>query len=666
MTQSLSLEQLTNSAEAALIQGHLDHAEQFSRDVLARDPLSERAWLIAGAVKDEQGDEDTALLAFSKTIAVAPGWSLAYLTYSSHQMRAGRRESGKISAGRAFSLEPLNDNQYCIAASLSEPTGETDFARDTLARALCCSPASEQAWQLYADLIDRETSRPTAISPAHLFRRMVTCSPRSEKLRIHLGNWLLKLNPQHAIIEYRIAVILQPSNPKALYNLGLGLFQTGQTASTRWFRYSSQSDQAFADAHYNFANAMAAHHRPTDALSAIEMAVALQPNDHRYLTNRGNALLETRQLESAIRCLKRSIILKPTMAETYGNLGVAYQEHEQYDASIEAHDSALCLTPNWVDGYWNKSIALLLKGDWEYGWKLYEWRWQRETDPYLFKRKFEQPTWLGDTPIHGKPVLLHTEQGLGDNIQMARFVQLVAKKAGRVIVEAERPLVRLLSNISADIQVVQRGDKLPYFDLQCPFMSLPLVFKVTPENVPNDMPYLKATGASLLEWEQELGPKCKPRIGLMWRGGGNVKLMGRSIDLQELAPLLSHEFDWVSLQKDLPPEDEKTIRRLPALRYFGARQKDLLDAAAICALCDVVISVDTSIAHLAGAMGRPTWILLQRHADWRWLRHRTDSPWYPTAKLFRQTTAGDWRGVLSKIAEQLGRLTNENLPSTPH
>jgi hypothetical protein len=324
------------------------------------------------------------------------------------------------------------------------------------------------------------------------------------------------------------------------------------------------------------------------------------------------------------------------------------------------------LTPDWVDGYWNKSIALLLKGDWERGWKLYEWRWQRETDPYLFKRKFEQPTWLGDVPIHSKTILLHTEQGLGDNIQMARFIQLVANIAGRVIVEAERPLVRLFSNISADVQVIQRGDNLPHFDLHCPLMSLPLAFNATPESAFNDVPYLKATDASLVQWQKELGPKRKLRIGLMWRGGGNVKLIGRSIALQQLAPLLNHEFDWVSLQKDLPPEDEKALRQLPAVRHFGAQQKDLLDAAALCSLCDLVITVDTSIAHLAGAMGRPTWILLQRHADWRWLRHRTDSPWYPTAKLFRQDTAGDWRGVISKIAEQLTQLKNGNVPSAAH
>jgi tetratricopeptide (TPR) repeat protein len=642
----VGLENLLNQAEEALASGSLDDAEKLASKALDVNPLSERALWILGAISEERGSLTAAGHCFEQAIALSPGWWLAYLSKSSYVVRTAGFDAAAKQVTRVYRIAPLNVVSYVAAAELFRSTGEKTLSLEALHRALCCDPANEQGWRILSEAQHQLAIRSVV--------RAVNVAPVSVLNRIVLGNALLEQKPEAALLQYQVAAVIAPDNAKATYNIGLVLMKEDTDGKAGiFFAHAAHIDPTFAEAHYNCANIFAARNEHSSVLNSIDKALALLPADSRFLMNRGNALFEKRQIELSIRQFKRSLVIRPSAAETYGNLAVAYQEAERYELSLAMHDAALCLRPDWIDGYWNKSISLLQSGDWSSGWRLYEWRWQRDTEPSLLQRNFSSPVWRGESSLHKKTLLLHTEQGLGDSIQMARFVRSLDSNNKCLIIEAEKPLLRLFATLGPDIRVIERGDPLPRFDFHCPLMSLPLALRITPDNIPNPPPYFEIPDTALIDWQRRLGPKNKPRVGIMWRGGTNIKLLGRSIDLRLLTSILDDDFEWISLQKALPSDDLEIVRQIKFLRHFGDEQNDFFDAAALCVLCDLVITIDTSIAHLAGALGRPTWILLQKHADWRWFRDRSDSPWYPSAKLFRQNEPGDWTKVLCRVSEEL-------------
>jgi hypothetical protein len=268
------------------------------------------------------------------------------------------------------------------------------------------------------------------------------------------------------------------------------------------------------------------------------------------------------------------------------------------------------------------------------------------------KRNFAQPSWFGAEDITGKTILLHAEQGLGDTIQFVRFVPLVARMGAAVILEVQRGLKALLSNVLPGAKAVfERGERLPSFDFQCPLMSLPLAFRTEPATIPADIPYVLPDPARQAEWERRLPKRERPRIGLAW--SGNPKHQhdhNRSIPLEKLMPLIGETgFNFYVLQKEIRREDFELLRSSTSLINHSDQLNDFVDTAALVSLMDLVITVDTSLAHLAGAMGKPTWILLAFNSDWRWRSARQDSPWYPTARLFRQPKVCDWASVIESI-----------------
>ena len=267
-------------------------------------------------------------------------------------------------------------------------------------------------------------------------------------------------------------------------------------------------------------------------------------------------------------------------------------------------------------------------------------------------RNFPQPLWLGGEDIGGKTILLHSEQGFGDTIQFCRYVPLVAGRGARVVLEVEAPLQPLMAMLAGPTQVVAKGGALPDFDLHCPLLSLPLAFKTDLETIPSHVPYLRAPSQKLAEWETRLGEKRRPRIGLAWSGNAaHERDSDRSIGLAALLPLLNVEATFVSLQKDVRPADAAVLGRCGDILQFGDAFRDFADTAALVSKLDLVISVDTSIVHLAGALGIPVWVLLSYIPDWRWLLDRDSSPWYPTARLFRQNDTCTWDSVIMRVRE---------------
>jgi hypothetical protein len=331
------------------------------------------------------------------------------------------------------------------------------------------------------------------------------------------------------------------------------------------------------------------------------------------------------------------------------------------------------LRPEDADAHFFRSLTRLVTGDFEQGWIDYEWR-RKAPSARLKARDLAQPLWRGED-IAGKRILLHSEQGFGDSIQFCRYVPQVAGRGARIILEVEEPLCALMSDLAgsldagapgATVQIIAKGDPLPDFDVHCPLPSLPLAFKSTLENIPSDAPYLRASKQRLEHWSAVLGPKTMPRIGLAWAGNmKHVRDRERSMALRDLLPPLDIDAHFVSLQKDIRAEDAEILKRC---KVFPAGEKlgDFSDTAALISQLDLVISVDTSVAHLAGALGKPVWILLTHAPDWRWLLDRDDSPWYPSARLFRQSGTRDWNGVTARLHDALlGFVAGSDADSTP-
>jgi predicted O-linked N-acetylglucosamine transferase (SPINDLY family) len=344
---------------------------------------------------------------------------------------------------------------------------------------------------------------------------------------------------------------------------------------------------------------------------------------------------------------------------THGNRGVVLQDLARHDEALVSYDKAVALRPDDADENWNQGLCLLLFGQFERGWRQYEWRKRR--DRPIAKRSYSEQTWLGRQDIAGKTLFLYWEQGFGDTIQFCRYAKLARARGAEIILSVQNPLHRLISQAMPDVNVIA-GDLQPArFDYHCPLMSLPLAFGTTLETVPTAPRYLWADDELRARWEARLPPKIKPRVGIVWSGSSVHDIHNRSMDLAALLPLLSEDIQWIGLQKEIAANDAELLRRESRVACFGDELRDFSDTAALIDLTDLVITIDTSVAHLAGAMGKPVWLMLPYNADWRWLLHRIDSPWYPSARLFRQRAIGNWDDVVMRVKTELRSLTEGDM-----
>ncbi len=390
--------------------------------------------------------------------------------------------------------------------------------------------------------------------------------------------------------------------------------------------------------------------RHAEAIESLDIAIRLQPDNAASWSNSATALREVDRFEDALSGYAKALALVPAYPDALIGRGLALMDLKRLDAAKADFARALALQPDHPKAHLNAAMCALLAGDLADGFAGYEWRWRNPPNS-TWVRDFAQPLWLGREDITGKTLLLHAEQGMGDTIQFCRYAMAAADRGARVILEVQRPLQALLSTLEGPAAVIARGDALPAFDIHCPLMSLPLAFGTAPAPIP----YLSADPARAADWAGRLGPG--PRVGLAW--GGNPALKNdrhRSIPLHRFAPLIAGGMTFVSLQKDLRPGDGALIGQWENFAHFGDDLHDFAETAALINALDVVVAVDTAVAHLAGAMGKTVYILLPDiGVDWRWMTARADSPWYPTARLLRQPTAGDWDSVIARLGEELGR-----------
>ncbi len=420
-----------------------------------------------------------------------------------------------------------------------------------------------------------------------------------------------------------------------------------------------------AEAHTARGNALYKLEKFDAAITAYEKAIALDPSNAEIHFNHGVAQARRGSIKAAIASYDRAITIKPNYAQAYLNRGLLRHDLMRVDDAIADFDSAIAIKPDFTESKWNKALSLLLRGDYLKGWELFEYRHHKDVE--VSPRNFSQPLWVGQADLAGKTILLHSEQGLGDTIQFFRYATLVADRAAAVILEVEQSLVELLTDLNGPYHIIAKGAVLPAFDYQCPLMSLPHAFKSELSTIPVDIPYLRANHEKAEAWQKRLGPKTTPRVGLMWSGGVPIfrpqwaTPVVRNMSFPQIATLNVPSIEFYSLQKGEPGESDAL--RLREEYWKGGNFinvagdiRNFADTASVIANLDLVVTVDTSVAHLAGAMGKPVWILNRFNTCWRWLQDRTDSPWYPSARIYRQTDIGDWGPVLDSVKSDLLKL----------
>jgi predicted O-linked N-acetylglucosamine transferase (SPINDLY family)/ADP-heptose:LPS heptosyltransferase len=502
------------------------------------------------------------------------------------------------------------------------------------------------AWHLLGILALRSGETKTAA--AHV-ARAVELAPARADCRHSLGFIMRALGRDpEAEASFRKAVALDPDFVEAHYQLGNLLRETRRPAEAeasynRVLALSPNHHQA----HNNLGAALGELERHAEAIAQFRRALELKPDYVEARSNLGNSLKIAGQPAEAEAECRRAIALAPGFAPAYLNLGLALQELGRFDEALAAYRRASAGRPDYAKAVACEGILLLLRGEFAAGWEKYEARWRIGDLP---PRDFTEPQWRGE-PLAGRTILLHAEQGFGDAIQFLRYVPQVAARGGAVIVEIQKPLVPLAARIPG-ITVVARGDPLPAFDLQCPLLSLPLAFATTLDSIPAQIPYLVAPPERVAHWRSRLGGGFK--VGIAWAGSPvHRNDRNRSIPLARLAPLFEIAGPrWFSLQVGPRAAD---LAGRPGVIDLSAELAEFAETAAAIAALDLVITADTAVAHLAGALGKPVWVMLPFAPDWRWLLGRDDSPWYPTLRLFRQPRAGDWDGVVAAVRGALAQ-----------
>ena len=443
----------------------------------------------------------------------------------------------------------------------------------------------------------------------------------------------------------------------AMSNLGLALHATGRyEEAMASFRNALQFAPDHPEILYNLANACLELGRLHDALSNYDAALVVSSGHVGALVNRGNTLLRLNRPIEAIASYDTALAAMPGHAQILTNRGHAQRRLDRPHEALADFNAALSTAPEFAEAHFEAAMAHLMLGEFDAGWREYEWRWK--TAAFARHRKpFRAPPWLGNQPVSGKTIVLHAEQGFGDTIQFIRYAPLVAGLGATVICEVQPELLPLLSQL-AGVTVIASSGVRPAFDLHAPLLSLPLAFGTQVETIPAAPCYITARPERIARWRDRL-PSTRPRVGFVWSGSSTHKNdNNRSIALAQLAPLFEYSMvHCISLQTELREADRDVLRGLPGFVHLGDDIADFDDTAAIIALLDVVVSVDTAVAHLAGALGKPVLILLSYAADFRWMRHRTDTPWYSTATLIRQPAFGDWDSVITRLGGELRRLS---------
>jgi tetratricopeptide (TPR) repeat protein len=595
--------------------GRLAEAEKAYHQILAMQPDQFDSLHLLGVVFHQRGDHAQALRHIDRALKINPNYIPALNNRGIALRELKRFEEALVSYDRALALWP----------SYAEALLGRGHALKQLKRFEEALASYDRALTLRPDLAEAHVNRGDVLHELKRFAAALASYDRALGIRQDIAE-------AHANRGSALHALKRFEEALASYDHALAL----------------RPD--YAEARYNRGNVLHSLKRFEEALANYEQALALRPDYVEALANRGVTLHELKRFEAALESQDRALAVRPDYAEACVNRGFTLHELKRFEAALASYDRALALRPDYAQAHFNEAVCRMLIGDFDRGWQKFEWGWEIE-ELKNAKRTFSQPLWLGSDEIAGKTVLLHGVHGFGDTIQFCRYVPYVAERGARVILEVQEPLCELMGTLAGVAQIVSRGEPLPDFDLHCPLLSLPLAFGTRLATIPAQTPYLRASPEAVMDWNARLGPRQRPGIGLAWSGRPeHDNDRNRSMKLSTLlSPLAGCDATYVSLQREVRADDAPVLQGRSDILHFGEELKSYADTAALIANLDLVISVDTSLAHLAGALAKPVWILLPYIPDWRWLLDRDDSPWYPTARLFRQDETRTWDNIMARV-----------------
>ncbi len=560
-----------------------------------------------------------------------------------------------------LTIQPDNINVVNLLSIISYQQKDFDSAIKYCKKLVNLNPTNVQAYYILGHSLQEKGEVDEAIT---FYQKCLQLNPDFADAYYNLGTLFQdKKQYYEAILYYQKALNLNPNDVDACYNLGRILQEIDQyDEAINYYQRALYLNPTLADAYNNIGIILQEKEQLDEAMSYFFKALQLNPNLPDAYNNIGTILQEKEQLDEAMSYFQKTIQLDSNFYKAYHNLGVNFMKMNQIDEALNLMNKALHLNPNDANIHFALGMAFLLKGDFNDGWKEYEWRWKakdfRKRGCFRKPDSFSQPI-LNNLDIGGKTVLVYAEQGLGDEIQFMRYIPLLAEVGANIVIECHKELSGLLHSVEGVKHLIIQGEQLPEFDLQCPLLNLPLIFNTTLENIPNKVPYLSVNPHLIQQWKYKIQiDSSNFKVGLVWQGNPKHKNdRNRSIPFNLFSAFAQlPNITFYSLQKGKGSEQSKNTPIGMKFLDLTEEINDLSDTGALIENLDLIISVDTSIVHLAGALGKPVWTLLPFAPDWRWMLNRQDSPWYPTMRLFRQPSPGDWDSVMKMVIEELQKF----------
>ncbi|MGA7804967.1 tetratricopeptide repeat protein [Bradyrhizobium sp.] len=571
-------------------------------------------------------------------------------------LQAGQIAEAEQCGRRALAIDAGHADSLHLMGMLCFASQQHDLAIEWFAQAIRQNP---EVADYFANLGGTLRIQGRLDEAIKCYDRALVLNPALAETWYKLGEILQQQKRlDEALLSFDQASKVDPDYLEAVNASALVHFEAGRyDAAIAGFDRSLAIDPGLAGALHLKGICQLRLKRFEAALANCSRALALAP-DHPEITNNvGLVLQKLDRNQEALLYFDKAIALKPDFALAFNHRGTSLSELRRFDEALLSFASATAINPDYADAHWNRALIQLLIGDFAGGWAAREWG-RKSIAVGFVDRQFTQPVWRGETPLTGKTILLHSDEGLGDTIQFSRYVAEVARLGARVVLEVQDVLHPLLSEVEGvSLCLPKTAVTLPEFDLHCPLSSLPLAFGTRLETIPSALSYLPTLPEDRVqEWERRLGPRDRLRVGLVWSGNpGHGNDRNRSMSLREMSAITDVDAAFYSLQKDPRPDDKAMLLARGDIIDFTEHFAGFVDTAALMACLDLVITVDTSVAHLAGALGRPTWIVLPYTPDYRWLLDRDDSPWYPTVRLFRQDERRNYADVLARVRTELQR-----------
>jgi tetratricopeptide (TPR) repeat protein len=631
--------------------GQSDRAREIILKGIARYPKNAEFYVCLGKLCSAGKDTNQAIQCFRSALALLPASAQIHFILGDELVGEGSADEGVEHYRSALSLNPECAEAHNNLGVALRGQGKLEAAAECYRRALLLKPELAETQNNLGILLQGQGE---LVAACECYQKAVSLKPGFLEAHRNLGNALLAQGDSDGAIEiFRKALTLKPDSPETHFSLGNAFKEQGNSeAAIQSYRRALSLKPDYAEAYLNHGAVLQKQGLFKEAVDNYKKALSFNPVYAEAYCNLGNAMRYLGELDEALINYRRSLEINPNLVEAHCNQGVVLADLGRYDEALASYEASLQLQADYARAHMYESLARLVLADFALGWKKYEWRWK--VDGKKEWRHFDAPLWLGKESLCGKTILLHAEQGYGDTIQFCRYAKLVAGKGAKVFLEVQSGLEILLSGLAGVSQIVVKGEPLPLFDYHCPLLSLPLAFGTGLNSIPADVSYLVSDPVRVSAWRIKLGKQNKLRVGFVWSGNRAHKNdRNRSVALSTLVRLMPDQLQCVCLQKEVSEGDRRIAETEGGMLVFDNELTDFAETAALVSLMDLVVAVDTSVAHLAGAMGKPVWLLLPFDPDWRWLLGRSDSPWYPSARLFRQPATGDWGSVMSMVSEAL-------------